>query len=75
MFAETLPSNDKDGLHIQTEGRGFMKHAVEMGSDATIFIPSFIKIGSCIQKADEGGIHRPSAKWCREPVFKIMKVG
>jgi hypothetical protein len=27
-----------------------MKYAVEMGSGATIYIPSFIKIGSGIQK-------------------------
>jgi hypothetical protein len=27
-----------------------MKYAVEMGSDAMIYIPSFIKIGSGIQK-------------------------
>jgi hypothetical protein len=27
-----------------------MKYAVEMGSGATIYVPSFIKIGSGIQK-------------------------
>jgi hypothetical protein len=27
-----------------------MKYAVEMGSDAMIYIPSFIKIGSVFQK-------------------------
>jgi hypothetical protein len=27
-----------------------MKHAVEMGSGATIYIPGFIKIGLTIQK-------------------------
>jgi hypothetical protein len=27
-----------------------MKHAVELGSDAMMYIPSFIKIGSGIQK-------------------------
>jgi hypothetical protein len=32
-----------------------MKYAVEMGSDAMIYIPSFIKIGPGIQK---GRIHR-----------------
>jgi hypothetical protein len=31
-----------------------MKYSVEMGSDAMIYIPSFIKIGSAIQKL----IHR-----------------
>jgi hypothetical protein len=29
---------------------GFMKYAVEMGSGAVIYLPSFIKIGSGIQK-------------------------
>jgi hypothetical protein len=33
-----------------------MKYAVEMGSGAIIYIPSFIKIGSGIQKLI-GGIH------------------
>jgi hypothetical protein len=33
-----------------------MKYAVEMGSGAMICIPSFIKIGSGIQKL-KGGIH------------------
>jgi hypothetical protein len=32
--------------------QGFMKHAVQMGPGAVIFIPSFIKIRSGIQKAD-----------------------
>jgi hypothetical protein len=34
-----------------------MKYAVEMGSGPTIYIPSFIKIGSGIKKLI-GGIHR-----------------
>jgi hypothetical protein len=39
-----------------------MKYAVEMGSGAMIYIPSFIKIGSGIQKLIEGGknIHTDS---------------
>jgi hypothetical protein len=32
-----------------------MKYAVEMGSGAMIYIPSFIKIGSGIQKLMRGG--------------------
>jgi hypothetical protein len=32
-----------------------MKYAVEMGSGAMIYIPSFIKIGSGIQKLSGGG--------------------
>jgi hypothetical protein len=34
-----------------------MKFVVEMCSGAVIYIPSFIKIGSCIQKL-VGGIYR-----------------
>jgi hypothetical protein len=34
-----------------------MKYAVEVGSGVMIYIPSFIKIGSGIQKL-VGGIHR-----------------
>jgi hypothetical protein len=36
---------------------GFMKYAIKMGSGAMIYKPSFIKIGSAIQKWI-GGIHR-----------------
>jgi hypothetical protein len=36
---------------------GVMKYAVQMGSDAMIYIPSFIKTGSGIQTLI-GGIHR-----------------
>jgi hypothetical protein len=32
-----------------------MKYAIEMGSGAMIYIPSFIKIGSGIQKMMGGG--------------------
>jgi hypothetical protein len=34
-----------------------MKYAIKMGSDAMMYIPSFKKIGSGIQKL-LGGIHR-----------------
>jgi hypothetical protein len=37
-----------------------MKYTVEMGSVAMIYVPSFIKIGSGIQKLI-GGIHRHTA--------------
>jgi hypothetical protein len=33
-----------------------MKYAVEVGSSAMIYVSSFIKIGSGIQKFMEGGI-------------------
>jgi hypothetical protein len=35
-----------------------MKYAVEMGSDALIYIPSFIKTGSSIQKLTGGYTYR-----------------
>jgi hypothetical protein len=38
-----------------------MKYAVEIGSGAMIYIPSFIKTGSGIQKL-MGGIHRHTDK-------------
>jgi hypothetical protein len=42
-----------------------MKCAVQMGSFGMIYIPSFIKIGSCIQKLI-GVIHRQTARIKRE---------
>jgi hypothetical protein len=53
IFTEPLPSNDR-GIHIQMGG---FYYAVEMGSDAVIYVPSFINIGSGIQMLI-GGIHR-----------------
>jgi hypothetical protein len=35
-----------------------MKYAVEMGSGAMVYIPSFIKIGSGIETLIGRGIHR-----------------
>jgi hypothetical protein len=35
-----------------------MKYPVEMGSSAMIYIPSFMKTDSGIQKLIGGGIHR-----------------
>jgi hypothetical protein len=56
VFNELLPSNDRE-IHRDTQRRweGFMKYAVEMGSGTMLHIPSFIKIGSVIQKLMEGG--------------------
>jgi hypothetical protein len=39
---------------------GFMKYAVEMGSGAMMYTPSFMKFVSTIQKLIGGGIHRPT---------------
>jgi hypothetical protein len=68
MFTEPLPSSERGihfterlkttigWIHIQTykvlEER-YMKHAVETGSGAMMHIPTFIKIGSRIQKLIE----------------------
>jgi hypothetical protein len=40
-----------------------MKYAVDIGSGAVIYVPSFIRIGSIIQKLiGGGGIHRHTDK-------------
>jgi hypothetical protein len=55
-----------------------MKYAVETGSDAVIYIPSFMKIGSGIQNLMEG-THRQTAWRSHKPTsiyfFKIREVG
>jgi hypothetical protein len=57
-FTKPLPSNDRRYTHTDW-WEGFMKYIIEMGSGAIIYIPSFIKIGSGIQKLiGGGGIHR-----------------
>jgi hypothetical protein len=55
---------------------GLTKYADEMGSGAMIYIPSFIKIGSGIQKW-MAGIHRQQGDLIslRLFFFKIRKVG
>jgi hypothetical protein len=50
---------------------GFTKYAVDMGSDAMIYIPSFIKIGSGIQKLTKGDTQ--TARWSHKPTFLISK--
>jgi F0F1-type ATP synthase alpha subunit len=60
-----------------------MKYAVEMGSGAMIYIPSFIKIGSGIQKLILGNSQTDKRARARSTViskayfyvFKIRKVG
>jgi hypothetical protein len=49
-----------------------MKHAVEMGSGAMIYKPSFIKITSGIQKF-MGGIHIQMS--CRSREVYCRKIG
>jgi hypothetical protein len=62
---------------------GIYEYAVQMGSGAMIYIPSFIKTGSGIQKLMEGGggIHRETDTGTMVTskayfyFFKIRKVG
>jgi hypothetical protein len=51
-----------------------MKHAVEMGSCAMIYIPSFIEIGSAIRKLIEG-MHKDTetARRSDRPTFILSK--
>jgi hypothetical protein len=55
-----------------------MKYAIEMGSDAMIYIPSFMKIDSAVQKLI-GGIHRHTdaqIAWrSHKPTFIFCKQG
>jgi hypothetical protein len=46
-----------------------MKYAVEMGSGAVIYVPSFIKIGSGIQRLTGGKTQR--AIGCHKPKLKL----
>jgi hypothetical protein len=50
-----------------------MKYAVEMGSGAMIYIPSFIKIGSAIQKLI--GVDTQTAWKSHKPTFIFSKYG
>jgi hypothetical protein len=57
---------------------GILNWAVEMGSGAVIYVPSFIKIGSGVQKLI-GGIHRHTHRQQRDLIsllyfLKIRKV-
>jgi hypothetical protein len=56
---------------------GFAKYAVEMGSDAMIYIARFITIGSGIQKLMGGGGYTDSMVIANAYFyfFKIRKVG
>jgi hypothetical protein len=58
VFNVPLPSND-GGIYITDRDRWegfiyFMKYAVQMASGVMIHIPTFIKIGSGIQKLMKG---------------------
>jgi hypothetical protein len=73
---------NKDGgyMYIHADSQEeLMKYDVEMDSGAMIYVPSFIKIGSAIQKLIRG-IHRHTDRMeIGKPTFifffKITKVG
>jgi hypothetical protein len=50
-----------------------MKYAIEMGSSAMIYIPSFIKTGSGIQKLMGGIINTQRAWLHNKPTFIFSK--
>jgi hypothetical protein len=41
-------------MQTQTDGRGFLNYAVEIGSGALIYVRSLIKIGSGVRKLIRG---------------------
>jgi hypothetical protein len=47
-----------------------MKHAVEMGSDAMIYTPSFVKTGSGIQKLTGGHTYTQTARRLHKPTVR-----
>jgi hypothetical protein len=50
-----------------------MKYAVETGSVTMIYLPSFIKFSSAIQKLIEGGVHKHTAWLSHKPTFIFSK--
>jgi hypothetical protein len=51
-----------------------MNYAVKMGSGGLIHIPSFIKIGSAVQKLMGGGIHiHTETARSHKPTFMFSK--
>jgi hypothetical protein len=53
VSTEQLPSDERGATDTDTQTDG--KCAVEMGSGAMIYVPSFMKIGPGIQKLKGGG--------------------
>jgi hypothetical protein len=58
----------------------FFKQAVEMGSGAVIYVPSFIKIGSGVQRLTGGDTQTHTHRQQRDLIsllyfFKIRKLG
>jgi hypothetical protein len=49
-----------------------MKYAVEVGSCATIYVPSFIKIGSGVQKFIKGDSQTHRHQDCLTRLFSVL---
>jgi hypothetical protein len=64
VFTELLPTTER-GIHLTEPLLSKSKYAAEMGLIAIICIPSFIKIGSDVQKLI-GGIQRHTGSMMRE---------
>jgi hypothetical protein len=64
------------GCNIGTiDWKGLQKYAVEKGSGAMIYIPSFIKIGSAIQKLLGGNTYRHAvSKVSSQAYFYFYKI-
>jgi hypothetical protein len=50
-----------------------MNYAVEIGSGTTIYIPSFVKTGSGIQKLMGREIHNQTAWLSHKPIYIFSK--
>jgi hypothetical protein len=59
-FTEPLASNNRYTYRHTDSWKIFTKYAVQMGSGVVIYVPSFIKIGSAIQKLMGGDKHKLS---------------
>jgi hypothetical protein len=76
IFTESLSSNNRGYTYRHTGlWEGFMKYAFEMDSDAMMYIPSFIKIGSGIPKSKGGYTDTRTVWWSYFHFFKIWEVG
>jgi hypothetical protein len=64
-LTEPLHSNDRRVTHTWEE---FVKYALHMDSVSMVYIPSFIKIGSGIQKLIRG-LHRHTEWRLHEPTL------
>jgi hypothetical protein len=72
-LTEPFPCNDRRDTITDTQtdwGGGVMKYAVEMGLGAMMYVPSFIKIDSVIQKLIGWGFTDTQTAWrSHKPTF------